>query len=258
MSTLQDARLDRQLELAKWIALIAMAFDHIGLLFYDLVDYHLFRAIGRLTWPLLAWIIAIRLVQKPARVGGYLKRLIIWGLISQPVFWLAFYAKPAEFTVFAAMLNILFTITIGVGLFALMERWRTHPTFPNQLFIIVTGALLLVLSSWPYGVDYKICGALMIPLIALAVRRSLPISALVAGGLGSITAASVMFRPEDPVMGAIVFLGPLAGGLIGWLCLRQGMWVPRLPRWFFYFYYPAHLAVLIALRMTVFAPGSMR
>lgn len=257
MSTLTDSRLDRQLELAKWIAIIAMVVDHIGLLFYDLVDYYAFRAIGRLTWPLLAWIIAIRLVQKPSRAIGYLKRLVIWGIISQPFFWLAFYAKPETFAIFNAPLNILFTIAIGVALFALHERWKSHPTFPNQLGIIVTAAVLLGASMWPYGVDYKIVGALMIPLIALAVRHNLRSSALVAGILGSIAATSVMFRPEDLIMGSIVIIGPLVGGVIGWLCLGEHLHAPRSPRWFFYLFYPAHLLILLVIRMQYFPPKPM-
>jgi len=60
-----------QLELLKWIALVAMTLDHYG----KIVDPSIFEethAIGRLAYPLFAWIIASRLSTKPALAQKYL------------------------------------------------------------------------------------------------------------------------------------------------------------------------------------------
>ena len=62
-----------------------MFIDHYG----KIVEPDLYlptHAIGRLSFPLFATIIGTRLALRPDLAKRYLKRLLPWALVSQPVF----------------------------------------------------------------------------------------------------------------------------------------------------------------------------
>jgi len=233
------------MELIKWIALLAMAVDHIGLIFSDYVDYYACRAIGRLTWPLLAFVMAVRLTEKPDRTRNYLAWLLPWAVISQPVYWFTFYVQQPFHE---AMLNVFFTLAFGVLLFWFMEIGRRTKSKLTRILLGTATVMILAIAQFPVGVDYGAMAVLMIPALALAIRTyGVARAALLTGLLGAMTVTVAMNTTGRPLMTAIVILGPMAAGLVAWLCLRTSVHLPRLPRWFFYFYYPAHMIALIAI-----------
>jgi len=247
-------QLERQLEIAKWIALATMVADHTGMLFSDKIDSLTFRTIGRLCWPLIAWIVAVRLTLNPGRAKGYLKRLLIWGIITQPVYWFTFLG-PNGIPFFQSMLNIFMTLTLGVGIFMLMERVSNRPDMnkPLQAAHALAALALLSLSVWPIGVDYRYLAVAAIPVVAFTAQRSLPLSALAAGVMGSLANLDAF---HDPRLLTERLVMPLVAGLIAYACLRitKPLSLPRLPRWFFYAFYPAHMIVLLILRVFIFPP----
>jgi hypothetical protein len=261
MTATKMTRLDHQLEFAKWTALLAMVFDHIGFMFHDLVDYHSFRAIGRITWPLLVWVTAVRLMQKPERAAGYLKRLIPWAIISQPIYWLCFYPNWPETgehrAITEAPLNIFATLALGVMLFMLWQRWQGARSFVARGLVALGALLVLGVSAYPvgglsYAVDYGPIAVLAIPAVAIMAQRSLEKAALLSGLLAVLANTYAINTLSDPVMTMVVLTLPFFGGLLGVLFLTGERVLPRLPRWSFYLFYPAHIVGLILTRALLF------
>jgi hypothetical protein len=210
------------LELAKWIAVITMAIDHYGKIVDDSVFLET-HTIGRISFPLFAAIIGIRLATRPDLDKRYLRHLIPWAVISQPVFVLVgreWYEG-----------NIMFTLALGVlATFA----WR-HPTLPQwSRGAIFAGALIA--SAF---VDYGPIGVLMIPAMAKLFAQSPAAGVAAAGPLG--LAANLV--PESPPL-QMADLAALLASPILFLSLKGQIRLPRLPTQFFYAFYPAHLLVL--------------
>ena len=217
-----DSKLQAQFELAKWAAIVAMTLDHYGKI-VDPSVYSETNAIGRLAFPLFAWIIGARLSIDASLGQRYLRHLVLWAFVTQPVYvWAGkTWAEP----------NIFFTLAVGVLLhLAIVER-------QNQATRIASyGAVLAYLAV---GANYGVLGLLMIPVIAgLSVIR-VTLGAYAVGPLGVLS---------NLVAGA-PYLGPgaswaLLASVIAWLSMRATLLLPRLPKFLFYAYYPAHLVVL--------------
>lgn len=91
----------------KLIAFSLMIIDHVGRLFFPQVT--IFVILGRLSFPLFAWL-AAQGEKYTSDIKKYLFRLIVWGIITQPIYSKVYYlvfSVPSE-------LNILFTLALGV------------------------------------------------------------------------------------------------------------------------------------------------
>ncbi|MGG6295156.1 TraX family protein [Leptolyngbya sp. AN02str] len=198
----------------KLLAALFMVIDHVG---YVLVDNNsTMRLIGRLSFPLFAWL----LVQGEAHtrnIWRYGIRLLIFAVISQPIY-------QYTFQIFTLDLNILFTLLIGL---ACLRGARRYPS--TQLIIWVLGAAIAQLLRVNYG-------AYGIGVIALIrFYRNSPIwwSAWVAVHLLSWIEYGASQFPAVITPGIFMLanhqLGPKA-------------------RWF-YLFYPVHLAILWYLRV---------
>lgn len=210
-------------ELAKWVAILTMAIDHYG----KIVAPDLFletHAIGRVAFPLFAAIIGLRLADRPSRAAAYLKRLLPWAVVSQPVFvlvgrdWLDG--------------NIMITLAIGVTVVFLLERFRQSPS-P----VWVLGLLALLPIAW--FCEFGILGAAMIPAMALIGARHVKAGLWATGPLGLV--ANIV--PAWPPL-TWVDLAALASSLIMILSVNLNLRLPRLPSQAFYAFYPAHLLAL--------------
>jgi len=91
----------------KLIAFSLMIIDHVGRLFFPKVT--ILVILGRLSFPLFAWL-AAQGEKYTSDIKKYVFRLIIWGIITQPIYSKVYYfvfSVPSE-------LNILFTLALGV------------------------------------------------------------------------------------------------------------------------------------------------
>lgn len=187
-----------------------MLIDHIGAVFFP--QEYLFRAIGRLSFPLFAWL----LVQGEAHtrnVGAYAVRLLVLGLLSQPIYMQTFGVQD---------LNILFLLLIGLGCL------RLSRAFPQYQFIVwlCGGALSQLLHA-----NYEIYGIVIIGLIWQ--YRSHPIwwVCWVLLHLILLIADSGMGAFQLPAI-ATPFLFQFTNHQLG-----------AKARWF-YLFYPVHLAAI--------------
>lgn len=124
----------------KILACLFMLIDHIGALFFP--DFIWLRIIGRLSFPLFAYLLAIGFTHT-SNVYKYLGRLLVFALITQPIFYLAFPNNS---------LNIFVTLFLGLVAIFLYEKSRyKYFSWLLVLFIAGLGELIKVDYGW-YGV----------------------------------------------------------------------------------------------------------
>lgn len=216
-----------QIECLKWLALMTMLIDHAG----KLLDVGSFIVqmsfLGRLSFPLFALVLAYRLVRDPEVTERYLKRLFVWGLISQPIcFWVFGPSMP---------LNIFFTFFVSVALFHISYRWVTGRDQGSLFFYLVRVCLCLSAAQF---CDYGIVGVLIAPICVFWGQRLGAGLLYLVGGLGMLA------NPMKEASYAILASGALLTGPIAHFILSRDWFAPRLSKWIFYGFYPAHLCVL--------------
>ncbi len=86
----------------KLLAALLMVIDHVGVVFFP--DLLFFRYVGRLSFPLFAWLLG-QGEKYTKNFNSYLIRLAIGAIISQPFYQLLFNFNN---------LNILFTLLMGL------------------------------------------------------------------------------------------------------------------------------------------------
>lgn len=214
------------LEAAKWIALASMFLDHLGKIAATgvLAETHV---LGRVAFPLLAWLVAARLVLSPRLSRSYLLCLLPWALISQPVYVLA----GRDWTEG----NILFTLAAGVGLVVARRSWLEGRRSVGVLIA------LPALAISPF-VEFGVVGVLLVPALAVLASRSQALAAWCLGPLGVL--ANVSLGAPWLTVGA---LGALFASVVAVASPQLPLRLPRLPKQLFYAFYPAHLLALHAL-----------
>jgi hypothetical protein len=120
----------------KLLAAFWMVVDHIGAIF--LPEVNTFRVLGRLSFPLFAWLLA-QGEQHTRNFQRYLLRLVILGVVSQPVYLLTL---PTQ------NLNILFTLALGLFILRLIK-----PLPPLIQYTMLTGAAIAAeILEFSYGI----------------------------------------------------------------------------------------------------------
>lgn len=90
----------------KLIALATMIIDHIGIVFFP--KHFFMRYIGRLSFPIYCFLLALRL-KHTKNIKKYLLRLFIFAIISEPFYDLCF-SNSINFFV---KTNVLYTLFLG-------------------------------------------------------------------------------------------------------------------------------------------------
>ena len=228
--------------LLKLIALVFMFVDHAGKMLFPAVPE--MRLLGRIAFPLYAWCMIVGFHYTKS-VPKYLLRILITGLVSQPLYMLALshtWNEP----------NIFLTLFLGLGaLWGIREKKAGSHIWAPALAI----ALATLLNA-----DYGWKGVLLIILL-YAVRNSRPgIAALMVsyflfwGSFYNVTKG--LFGVPLNLSSLPPFLSlPLSSfmrletyALLGLplILIRFGKDI-RLHRWTGYILYPAHLALLLLL-----------
>ncbi|MBO7662117.1 MAG: hypothetical protein J6U01_01970 [Clostridia bacterium] len=223
----------------KMIALVLMLTDHAGkMLFPNIPEM---RLIGRLAFPIYVWclIVGFEYTRNAVR---YMLRLLLVGLISQPLYMVALnhtWKQP----------NIFLTLLIGLaGLWGIREkRWLSHLWAPAAA-VILAGVL---------GADYGWKGVLFIFLL-YAVRGSragiaaVMISYFLFWGYYYSQVTAIFGIPlsygslPEPFRGILsaLFRTETFGLLALPLILIPFGSIRKMPLWLSYIIYPAHLALL--------------
>lgn len=230
-----------------WLKLLALAFmfcDHAGKML--LPQWPFMRQLGRLAFPIYCWCMVVG-VCRTRSVPKYLLRILLVGVISQPLYMLALnhtWKEP----------NIFFTLAAALGaLWGMKEKkWGSHLWAP----------LLALLAAQVLNLNYGWKGVLLV-LLLYGVRDSrsgiaaVMIAFCMYWGTTSSTVTSVLGipmrwipSPFSALTAPFMKLQALAVLSLPLILIRFPGDL-RMPKWLSYAIYPAHLALLYALEAAV-------
>lgn len=211
-----------QQEVVRWFAIAAMVVDHVGAVLLSPDDAAPLRAIGRLAWPLFAFLMAYNVAVRGVDPRRYLKPLLVWALIAQLPHYLAF-------DVF--VVSILGTLFLAAAALSLLRhRLRLDARSP----LLLPGLLIAILLA-STQVEYGPLGVGLVLAFWWALQSGAPLAWLVA-----VAATALANQPW------VVWPYALAALPLLFLSARLPLGLPRSGRlpWLFY---PAHLALLAGL-----------
>ncbi|MEG0989901.1 TraX family protein [Gordonibacter sp.] len=217
----------------KIIAIVAMTMNHAANIFYDVLPLPalcvLFGA-GGLTFPIMAFLLVVG-YRHTSNIKKYAFRLGVFALISQIPFSL--FLAPTG--------NVLVTLLISLGVLYADDQMRNRAAFWAVFAIAAVGSLacdwgfLGVVIVYLFKTMYGQRGGIAVPVVIAILALGLPLlSNLVAN---VIAAGDWYYLPQVlyPFVGCALVV-PLLSDYRG----RRGYPL----KWFFYAYYPAHIAVL--------------
>lgn len=214
-------------EVLKIIAIVLMVLDHIALISFS--DTHPFHWFGRLVLPLLSYLLVFNYLNNTSNQLAYIKRLMVFSLISQAPYMFAFERGPL-------VLNIFFTLGVGLFLVYSYERFLPSPEkHPWRFFVVLTLMVYMVifsslfLSYGPFGI---------ITIFAFYFCFKAQTWWRVTFLITSIYALNGVLW--DPV---VALFGLLSLPIIG-VVVRYRIGLKRMNGWLYYLFYPVHLVVL--------------
>ena len=219
-------------DLLKLTAILAMLIDHIGGCFFP--ETGIFRWIGRLAFPIFCYCMTVGLLYT-RDVKKYLKRLAIFAFVSQPFYLLA--THPWDWQAEWMNLNIYFTLFFSLlAMVGVKER---------KWWLFLLSFLLLSLFNF----DYSANGVILM-LIFYLCRNHPRLGALlfILQYLPALWSGS----PADPRclnLGFLCVNWPFFAVFAALLIFPRTHSGLKIPKYFFYIFYPAHLLALGVIRL---------
>lgn len=215
------------LNAVKWLAFTTMTLDHINVLLLHSAALPL-TLLGRLAFPLFAFLIAYNAVYRTQRPWRYLGRLVLFAAISQPIY---------AHALLAGRLNIFATLSVGLlGVLLGTDRLRRQVVWWSLLAAWIG---LEEAHGWK-PMSFGFGGAAAVVAFGFALKTG-------ARGWWGITVATLVglnlsvWSLADRVIATVAVL-PLL-----WAARSVSVPMPRA-RWFWYSYYPLHLLILSLIR----------
>lgn len=200
----------------KIFACIIMLIDHIGAIFFK--DIVVLRIIGRLAFPIFCFLIVQGYIHT-RDAKKYLLRLILFALISEIPFDLAFYGRINLW-----QQNVFFTLILGLIVIMVIDK-------ANRIVSCITFILACILACVLHT-DYDLFGVLLIMMLYLVRGKKLfEVITVFATNVGLCTGIQRY---------AAVSMLPIA--------LYNGKKGPSM-KYFFYIFYPAHLLILYIIQI---------
>ena len=215
-------------ELLKWIAIITMTVDHVGVILYP--EFTVLRFIGRFSFPLFAYLLILGM-ENTRNIRYYFTRLFIFALISQVPFFLALDYGPFD------SLNIFFTLSSGLLFVYFFKK--------SSVFVLVPVFASLVL---PF--DYGIYGIVVIGCIYILKENT-------KFGVFSLVLLNTLFLVPWSIQFLSISAIPLIllhknGSLKITRETTEKVTIPLWRKYFFYVYYPLHLTLLYLIQLYYF------
>ena len=218
--------------LLKLIAIISMLIDHVGGALFP--EIPAFRWAGRLAFPIFCYCMTVGLLYTSS-IKRYLIRLGIFAIISQPLYIMAFH--PYDWREEWMNMNIFFTLFVSlIAMVGFKER---------KWWLFAVALLLLMFINFDYGMT-----GVILMLIFYICRNRPAVGALLF--CLSYLPALWSGYPDDPksiILGGLCIdwtvFSMLAAPLI---FLRTDSRI-KVNKYFFYAFYPAHLAAIWIVRM---------
>ena len=225
----------------KVIAIVTMLIDHIGLAFFFPLSpgYLLFRLIGRLSFPLFAWLIANG-ARHTKNSKKYAVRLFAFALISQFPFLLFHQQRDPTFF----RLNIFFTLCMGLLIIVLLKRIKGKLV---RSFIILAAVVMAEVFQFEYGGTGMLVILIFyyffnnIRMMFLTLFTLFLIVHIVPAVLEYIQYGIIR---ADPIW----LMQPLAVVSLLFILMYNGKEGIKL-KYFFYLFYPFHLFLLYVIKL---------
>lgn len=221
---------DGTLEGLKWLALVLMTLDHINKDLFKASLPGLFE-VGRLAMPLFVFVLAYNLARPTAFARGVyvrtMSRLAVFGLVA---------AVPAM--ALGGLiggwwpLNILFTLLAITATLYLIELGTTASYVAATCVFVLGGSSV---EFWWPAMSFGLA-------VWWYCKRSSLVAAMLAGGS---LAALVVINGNHWALATLPLL---------FVASHLNLRLPRV-RWFFYAYYPAHLAAIWLIRIPMAQAG---
>lgn len=218
----------------KLIAIISMLIDHVGghlvprsiVLFsisgYNLTLQYVMRSIGRLAFPIFAFLLIEGLIHTHNRIK-YGASLLICAFISEIPWDLLHYGKFFELQ---KGQNVFFTLFIGFLALCIAEALKNHPLFA-ALSLIAIGIAVPFLVT-----DFGVKGYLFIVLL-YALKENEVFRILPAFLLNNFVFSMLAFLPISMYNG------------------KRGFVKGAVLKYAFYLFYPVHLLVIYLIKINI-------
>ena len=221
----------------KLIAIITMTIDHIGVVF-GTPFYNLLRAVGRLSFPIFAFLLTEGYVHTNS-FSKYFFRLLVLALISEVIYDYVFFGS----FIYIGANNIFFTLALGLLTLFLLDKSKglIKRYFKDKvdLFIIlpITYLLIIVIMGLMgefLNFSYGMLGILVISFFYL-FKDNFPLVVI------SVSLSTLIFGE------GIQYFSLFSLILIYFYNKKLG----KKCKVFFYLYYPLHILVLGVIRMLI-------
>ena len=221
----------------KLLAIITMTIDHSAIIFRP-PYYHLFRIIGRISFPLFAFLLVEGFIHTN-NYKKYLLRLLLLACISELIYDYTLFNKLFTFT----NQNIFFTLSLGLITIKILKKIKMALSnqkdkilkniliFSSTILIIIIMGLISLLLNFSYG----FLGILIISLFYLFRNKPKLL-------VPSFLLAIIFLSSSALELAAIFALIPLLlyNGKLGYN-----------NKLLFYSYYPLHLLILKCISLLV-------
>ena len=215
----------------KLIALITMTIDHVGMMLFPRV--RILRAIGRIAFPIFAYMIAEG-CQHTRNRRKYLLSMVSLAAICQVVYF---------FAMGSLSMCVLVTFSLSIGLIYISDYAHAGGRFGKAaLYAAVCGLFFLcylahdvLFPKTDFSIEYGLWGVLLPVFAHFGARKQKKLQYFTAGlALLCLT------------WGGIQWFSMAAIPLIALYNGKRGKWKMK---YLFYIYYPLHLVVLQGLSM---------
>lgn len=247
----------------KLLGLCSMLFDHTYHIFPEISFYlpnparFLWLYFGRLAAPIFLYSLVSGFRHTSDR-SQYAFRLLTFALLSQLPYLLFFRAEDHRHGVALSGFgevggNILFTLTLGVGMLALVERWK-EKKLPLAVLSVIGCMILARLLDFEGREGYLL---IILTLYILTDGRQRPgwMAASVILLAALLARWRLLTMLADPGMRPSILLntvGPFLGLCLAFFgCSGEKGHSSKIVKWGMYVFYPVHLLALGALGMAM-------
>lgn len=217
----RKTKLNEDTHLLKLIALISMIIDHIGAII--LPSLYILRIIGRLAFPLFAYSTFVGYF-KTKDFKKYLFRVLLMGIISQPIYMVVF-SRPF------LVLNIFFTLAFELLILYVLDKKH----------YLILPVLLIMMMELNVGYCYQMI--LLIPIFVYLKNYKI----LFSISFCVVFAVSIF----DGVGGVFSHYCASFGILALPLILTKTSSNIKINKWFYYLFYPVHLLTLYLINCMI-------
>ena len=198
------------------IAMLTMLIDHVGIVFFPEVEA--LRIIGRLAFPLYAYLIVVGWDRTSSR-KRYVLRLLLIGLAAQlPYVWM----------IGGWEINVIGTFLVVLAVFVLLDKWKSA--------LIVIPVIVLAILFFEYvPFDYG-SYALVLMLIYRYLSPSWMFSAHLSLNFFNVLYTGVFAQVASVLATILLVYGDRVLQLVNRLKIPRIVWLS---------FYPVHMLVLV-------------